>query len=183
MDPPTYISNLSSKTLTAEQNQILTLGLKYVPSTRCKPPAIVEAVSCFKRINRIKPFFRNEPARPQHPFKPKSKWQPPRASTEIEAFLDRIDTDISLLDSIPSYSNLSKDERKALKELALDNSLVINNADKGSCLVVENVDCYIKDGLEHLSDRNVYEQIAEDPTASLGLAINKFIAHIAKKKA
>ena len=44
LDPPTYITNLSSKTLTAEQNKILTLGMKYVPSTRCKPPAILEAV-------------------------------------------------------------------------------------------------------------------------------------------
>ena len=99
----------------------------------------------------------------------------------MDAYLDRIDTDISLLDSVPSHSNLSKDERKALKELALDNSLVIKNADKGSGVVVENFDCYIKNGLEHLSDRNIYEQIAEDPTVSLGLAINKFIAHIAKK--
>ena len=114
-------------------------------------------------------------------FKPKRKWQPPRALTEIEAYLDRIDTDISLLDTVPSHSNLSKDEHKALKELALDNTLAIKNADKGSGIVVEDVDSYIKDGLEHLSERNIYEQIAEDPTVSLGLAINKFIANIAKK--
>ena len=66
LDPPTYITNLSSKTLTAEQNKILTLGLNYVPSTRCKPPAILEAVSSFKRLNSIKHFFINEPARRQH---------------------------------------------------------------------------------------------------------------------
>ena len=72
LDSSTYITYLSSKTLTAEQNKTLTLDLKYVPSIRCKPPAILEAVSRFKRLNRIY-FFRNEPARPQHPFKPKSK--------------------------------------------------------------------------------------------------------------
>ena len=31
VDPHTYITNPSSKTLTKQQNKILTLGLKYVP--------------------------------------------------------------------------------------------------------------------------------------------------------
>ena len=58
---------------------------------------------------------------------------------------------------------------------------LIRDPDKGSGIIVQDVDCYIKDGLEHLSDGNIYEQIAEDPTVSLGLVINKFIAHISKK--
>ena len=65
--------------------------------------------------------------------------------------------------------------------MALDNTLLIKNADKGPGIIVEDDDDYIKDGLEHLSDTNIYEQTAEDPTVLLGQAINKFITHIANK--
>ena len=63
--------------------------------------------------------------------------------------------------------------------MALDNTLIIKNADKEYGIVVEDVDNYIKDVFEHLSDTNTYEQIAEDPTVPF--AINKFVTHIAKK--
>ena len=65
--------------------------------------------------------------------------------------------------------------------MALDNTLLIKNADKGTGIIVE--DNYIKDGLEHLSNTNIYEQTAEDLTVPLGQAINKFITHIANKGA
>ncbi len=39
-EPSTYITNLSSKTLTTNQNRVLTLGLKFVPSSRMNKNAL-----------------------------------------------------------------------------------------------------------------------------------------------
>ena len=62
-----------------------------------------------------------------------------------------------------------------------DDTLVIKKADKGSCLVVEDKTQYIADGLDHLADKNIYKPITGDPTASLTVAINKYVASIESK--
>ena len=48
--------------------------------------------------------------------------------------------------------NLSQKERKTLRELICDNDLIINKADKGSTIVVQNRADYIHTALEHLDD-------------------------------
>ena len=53
--------------------------------------------------------------------------------------------------------NLTRKERLALRELATNPNLVINEADKGSTIVVRHRDDYIREGLEHLSDPNTYQ--------------------------
>ena len=181
LDPQTYITNLSTKTLTPAQNRILTLGLKFVPSQISSKPATLEAVTTFERSNTLKFRFRNHPSTVQHPFKPKSTWQPPRASPEIEAYLQRVKTSINKISPSTVLPNLSKSEFKVLKELASDNTLVIKNADKGSGIVVEDRNNYIRDGLEHLADTNIYEEINSDPTQPLAEAINKYISSLYNK--
>ena len=51
------------------------------------------------------------------------------------------------------------EERKALRELKCNTDLVINEADKGSTIVVQNRTDYIKDALEHLNDPNTYKEL------------------------
>ena len=71
--------------------------------------------------------------------------------------------------------NLTPTQRKALKELSSDETLVIKSADKGSGIVVEDTEQYVRDGLNHLSDKTVYEKITSDPTKPLSKAINTYI--------
>lgn len=181
LDNDKYITNLSSKTLTNAQNRILTKGLTYIPSSRIKQNTIDNALTQFERSNRIKFFFRNSEPQEPHPFKPKSSWVPPKSSPIVEQYLERVHKEISMMPAVYSYNNLNSEERKALKELATDNSLIIKNADKGSGIVVEDRDNYIKDGLDHLADTSIYEQIDTDPTLQLSVAINKYVEQMYNK--
>jgi len=49
-------------------------------------------------------------------------------------------------------------------ELQNGTSIVINKTNKGSTIVVQNRDNYIKSGLEHLQDSKTYKQLDGDPT-------------------
>ncbi len=44
----------------------------------------------------------------------------------------------------PLLNNLTKEERKALKELKSNTNIVIKKADKGSAVIIMNRDDYIK---------------------------------------
>ena len=117
----------------------------------------------------------------RHPFHQQSTWQPPRASQEIERYLDKIKE--SLSDHTPRniYHNLTPEEKMALRQLARDETIIIKNADKGSGIVVEDRDKYIEAGKKHLSDRSIYEESDYDPTEALGHAINHFTQSIHKR--
>ena len=178
LDENRYITNLSSKTLTAQQNKILALGLKYVPSRRVDPVDIEKGCSQFERSNRLKYYFRNWASRTPHPFKPKSSWMPPRASPQIEKYLNRVRESTETLRPRTFKPNLTKTELRALTSLAKDPTIVIKQADKGSGIVIEDTDSYIRDGLAHLSDHTIYRKIDSDPTAPLAVGINNFVKYM-----
>ena len=72
-------------------------------------------------------------------FRPKSNWKPPPGQTSLELFLSQLEKEIFdglLNDSISIPSNISKKEWNTLRGLADDRSIVIKQADKGSCVVV-----------------------------------------------
>lgn len=71
--------------------------------------------------------------------------------------------------------NLTRLQRRALRELASDTSIVIKSADKGSGIVVEDREGYVRDGLAHLSDTRIYERVDSDPTGALAQAINVYV--------
>ncbi len=176
-----YITNLSSKTLTPGQTQLLGKGLKYIPSTKSNSESLDVARLHFNRSNRIKYFFRNEPERDPHPFRKKSTWMPPRGSPELESYLQRIENDLPNITPKHFEKNLTKEEKLALRTLKSDPTLIIKQADKGSGIVLEDTEKYIKDGLDHLSDDSIYETIEEDPTTPLAEAINKYVHYMHKK--
>ncbi|XP_072044077.1 uncharacterized protein [Amphiura filiformis] len=62
--------------------------------------------------------------------------------------------------------NISYDERKALRELQKDQSLIIMGADKGRSTVVTEKDTYEEKVKNMLSDTRTYEKLKGDPTGS-----------------
>ena len=82
--------------------------------------------------NENTPNFSEVPA-----FRSKSSWNPPKVHPNIEFFLSEVEKELfTVEDSKLGYSNLSKGERKAMRTLADDRTIVIKKADKGSCVVV-----------------------------------------------
>ena len=178
-----YIVNLSSKTLTPAQNMLLQKGLNYAHS-HPHTPNYNKTLQRLTRHYRLRHYFRDEPDNTDRtipPFKPPSTWNPPPASTLIETYLKSLPNRLASIPRQPHRPNLRKSERAALHELKSDHSLVIKKADKGSCIVVEDRRTYIQDGLRHLSDATIYEQIPSDPTHQLTIAINRYINTIHNK--
>ena len=79
-----------------------------------------------------------------------------------------------LLDiEIPSkrFNNLTKEEREALYSLKDDPSIIIKGADKGSVVVVWDREDYLKEAYRQLDDKEVYEQVPDDPSALANILI------------
>ena len=94
------------------------------------------------------------------PFKRIPKYTSKRtllSTPKLEGVLEAMKIEISqipITDNIPP--NLSRGERKALQEIICDRDLIINKADKGSTIVVQNRAEYIKTALEQLNDPITY---------------------------
>ena len=72
-----------------------------------------------------------------------------------------------LLDTeIPSkgFNNPTKEEREALYSLKDDPSIIIKGADKGSVVVVWDREDYLKEAYRQLDDKEVCEQVPDDPS-------------------
>ncbi len=154
--------------------RVLSLGLKFIPTSSMEQDSIRTAFTRFRRGNRLKHFYRDQPPTEPHPFRSKSQWDPPPASVEIEQYLNRVSEGLQNLTTLQVSDNLSRAEHRALQSLSNNPDLVIKNADKGSGIVVEDRESYIKDGLAHLSDENIYKNIDHDPTTMLAKASNTF---------
>ena len=71
-------------------------------------------------------------------------------------------------------TNLSVAERKALRQIMDDNALIINKADKGSTIVVQNHKDYAFAGFKHLNDDKVYKKLDFDLTKDVCIKLHTF---------
>ena len=73
---------------------------------------------------------------------------------------------LTLQNSKPPKDNLSKDERKALKELQSDTSIVILPADKGRSTIILNGQDYLEKCMDHINN-GPYQLLKKDPTTNI----------------
>ena len=74
-------------------------------------------------------------------------------------------------------SNVSPDVRRGIQQLQKLKSVVIRQADKGSCTVIVDREQYISEGTLHLSDINIYTKNTEDRTVEIAHKSNWAINH------
>ena len=80
---------------------------------------------------------------------------------------DTIAAKISLkLQNPKPRDNLSKDERKTLKELQSDTSIVILPADKGRSTVILNREDYFEKVMDHINN-GPYQLLKKNPTSKI----------------
>ena len=94
--------------------------------------------------------------------------------------LDRLELMKERLDNIEHFdypSNISLDVRRAILQLQKNKNLVIRQADKGSCTVVMDLDQYLKEGDDHLSDRKTYLPSPKDRTKEIAHKANWAVNH------
>ena len=93
-------------------------------------------------------------------FRSKSSWLPPKCHASLEIFLSQLEKELFTNDlDEPSRSNLFAEEWKALRNLALDRSVVIKGADKGSSVVVWDRADNILEAEKHLNDKRAHKEV------------------------
>ena len=140
IDTSKWVVNLADKSLTNSQIQVLKKGLNF-----CVTP---------DRIPVKEIIASTETACQQI----KSKTVVNSLRTEVTKVLKN---------AKPPKSNISQEERKALKELSKDNDIVIVPADKGRSTVVMNRKDYNSKMNKLLEDRTTYLPLKKDPTKSV----------------
>ena len=86
-----------------------------------------------------------------------------------------IKQDFSECSPVEVGSNISKGERKALRQLMQDEGLVISKADKGDVVMVLSTSTYLALAYEHLNDRETYKLLNNNPTQEI---VSQFIEYL-----
>ena len=70
--------------------------------------------------------------------------------------------------------NPTRGKKITLRIMQRDQTLVVRQADKGSCVVVMGKEQYLSEGLKHLDDQLVYEKLPKvEYTKALGIQLNR----------
>ena len=181
------VLNLSSQTLSAIEIKILSKGLSFIPK-----PKKLDIWELFKDTNefirKVRTRYRmgetNRRIR-RHPFYIRNKKFKPRPVEDqcLENCLESIKVELMQMNYTQNTSdNLSREERMALKSLR-ERDLIINEADKGSTVVVQDRSDYVHNAMtRHLNDTSVYEPLSENPTETLKGGIEKKLDALYKHK-
>ena len=151
-----WVVNLSSRTLSPDQEKILSKGMNFALTPRRVPiPQIVATVESALQ-----------------------KTSCPQQSEEIRLKITRM---LGRGSNIPS-TNLTSRETRALKELREAQDILILPADKGRSTVVMNCDEYVQKLQNMLSDTNTYRKLNKDPSPALERKMNSKLLELRKKK-
>ena len=115
-------------------------------------------------------------------FKKKSTFIPPKhRNSSIDTYCRLVESEVSLLLSKKSQhkvaNNLSKTQRNALLELKKDMSVVVQSADKGGAIVVQDRDDYIGEILRQLASTEFYKRLNTNPTLEFKEHIHSVLSH------
>ena len=161
---PETIFNLRHRVLTNTQIKVLEKGLDFAQiqlkfnETESRRDF---NESCIRM--RLKWHFQDEPQgfNETPAFTPKSTWHPSKGHACLEVFLSQVEKEIF---DIPSsglkYSNMSREDRQAVRSLADDRSILIKKADKGSCVLVWDRNDYLQKAERQLSNTKVYRNVS-----------------------
>ncbi len=163
--------------LSPNETKLLQLGLDFAPSPKPTPDIRDQewetfTQNCYTAYNHAvqgtgRTFTTNRTSRSIIRTKPIPPNPPEKVITDLMEARD------NLAKLRPrGRPNLPRDLRSALQTLKQDQSIIINKADKGSNITIQNLCDYIKEGELHLSDRNTYEPIITDPTLKIQARVN-----------
>ena len=136
------IFNLSNRVFSDHEIKVLEKGLDFAPIQRkINEPELRSDFGEFYHRIRIKWHFRNELTlgfieKPSFDSNP--SWNPPKGDPHLEVFLSKVEEELfTFIERPVRHINLSQGEWKAIRSLADDRNIVIENADKGSCVVIK----------------------------------------------
>ena len=115
-------------------------------------------------------------------FVNKSTWKPNRVHQSLDIFQRSFKLGLlNIKTKYNSKSNLSKEQRLGLKQLADNPEIIIKKADKGSAVVVMNTTDYLREGYRQLSDIKYYTKLPNDPTDTIADNVTKTLTQMRHK--
>ena len=143
-------------------------GLKFVPIANKIDRAKLktELEEYWRKIQLMWLILRkDEKPFPYEKFRPKSTFNSRDKDTVIEAYLSsREERLLSAGMSSKRFNNLTKKELNSLYNLRGDPSIIIKGPNKGSTVVVWDREDYLKQAPKELEDKDVYEEVQNDPS-------------------
>ena len=142
-------------------------GLKFVPTANKidRAKLKIELEEYGRKLRPMWHFRNDEKPFSYEKFRPKSTFNPRNNDTVIEAYLSSLEERLFDMDiSSKKFNNLTKEECNALYNLRDDPTVVLKGADKGSAVVVWDRDNYLKEVSKQLEDKDVYEEVQNDPS-------------------
>ncbi|XP_013868522.1 uncharacterized protein LOC106520812, partial [Austrofundulus limnaeus] len=155
--------------------QVLSKGLTFSPTTGPDLCEVKSDLYKFYRNLNLKMWFseNNSNVTTNEPnvqfFKPKSTFHPVNNNASLIAFKRKTNYDIEKLISDETqrgtyHHNLTREERKAIKELNDNKTIIIKPADKGGAVVVWDRNEYIREAQRQLNDPKNYKKLSINPT-------------------
>ena len=172
---------LSKQTLTQTQKDVLMKGLSFIPKPKkLNIHQLYSDLHRFMHRMKCKFEFYHKPKkiRTKDPFEKRKPYpyNPERHTNNgtLDTFLHRIRLEIinEQKHKQNKSDNLMRQEQQALNQLINNPTLIINKADKGSTIVVQDRSEYIADALKHLNDQTTYKPLKENTTHKLKELIN-----------
>ena len=159
-----HIRNLSDYNLTRDQINLLSRGLKYIPTPVTNKSHIRKELfkdfATFARRMRLQFIFHGQNKEP-HPFHVKSNWEPPiQPSVALETYLEEVKIQLAGIQISEPKNNLPTHERLAIKELKENPNINIKKADKGTSTVIMNKKDKIHEGQIQLDVRENYKALS-----------------------
>ncbi|KAJ8034954.1 hypothetical protein HOLleu_21996 [Holothuria leucospilota] len=186
------VINLTDEPLSDAQLSLLNKGLSFCPTTKIDDVDLSFSISRFNRRVRLKEWAHTEgisdsPQPLSHPQLPKREWTPgTNRNRYIDCFTDSVQQHLrsflNTIDNAPTSKtdNLSKQERRALKELSHNKDLVIKPADKGGAVVLQTRENYIREAYRQLADGKFYSRQSSDQTKQVMTKIHSLTRQLGK---
>ena len=145
----------------------------------------------FSRLAKLKAHFKdqyNEKLNTEDQiFKPQSNkiWTPNKIHQTVEIYIKATEGELKQQGDISShkgYSNLSKGERIAMKELSDHTDIIITKADKAGAVVIMDVKDYISKAHRQLNNKDHYKILHNNPTTTNANLVNDTMQRFKNEK-
>ena len=175
------VQNLSTRRISIAEQRVLEKGLNFCPTSKHpKRISVLDDLYFFCRKLRLKEFFYSPPNSDEVGVENNSEKEQCELNTRIAnpyfnpstrppdalaTYISAIKKDVTQSIKSPSNhrSNLTIEERQALKDLSEDDGIVIKPADKGGKVVVMDRNDYKQECERNLGDQSFYTRLDDDP--------------------
>ena len=178
-----HVLNLSKTKLNDNDYILLSRGLKFIPNPKVKNVKL-ELLNDFDELARkmkCRYLFHGE-SEQIHPFYLKTGYNPDFTCHTLENFISLTKLELSQLPVRKFYDNISKLERKSIRNLLNNKNLIVKKSDKNGNIAVLDKEKYLTEGFRQLNSPH-YENIETHDLENLQTELKKYIHKMYRESA